>query len=498
MADRDGSAKTVRILLKEMQQAGIQAKALTYHNVLAALAIHPDYTLRNEVLREMQQRWISKTVLDECYEAIGLLRDTQYEIAFDKLETMMKDGIFIPPWVYEVFIIVFSNSGFLDEAYQLMSRRLTMFRNPPPAFMLNILELFSQGYHYDGTKLMWRRITRTNRLHPSDIVVQNVIHTGGRYGDPAMVLQAIDLLASRGTKIGLVQFEPLLDCYTLIGDMNNALRVFSLMNRTGLKVRRISTRGVYVCLTKDPKAVQSYIDALHNADDVPIATVNVLFEVLHSFKDAQTSMEVYKSISSLTDEFATSETFGYLVDLAEDPSTLVFLADEAAMVVPKLQIRTTLLHKLANACAEAGKLDLAVRYFTRVNEEWRGQVTKTQKKLMKDAYRITFQNVFRALVKARDTRAANVLRLGKVRMAMLGAGLRRELDATWPEVWEEIQNKKQENALKREAVREEEGAPADISVRVPLPEELDSLYDELENSTQFEDVSRPLEELKEK
>ncbi|KAL2890390.1 pentatricopeptide repeat domain protein [Ceratocystis lukuohia] len=498
MADRDGSAKTVRILLQEMQQAGIQAKALTYHNVLAALAIHPDYTLRNEVLREMQQRWISKTVLDECYEAIGLLRDTQYEMAFDKLETMIKDGIFIPPWVYEVFIIVFSNSGFLDEAYQLMSRRLTMFRNPPPAFMLNILELFSQGYHYDGTKLMWRRITRTNRLHPSDIVVQNVIHTGARYGDPAMILQAIDLLASRGTKIGLVQFEPLLDCYALIGEMNNALRVFSLMNRTGLKVRRISTRGVYICLTKDPKAIQSYIDALHDADNVPIATVNVLFEVLHSFKDAQTSMEVYKSISSLTDEFATSETFGYLVDLAEDPSTLVFLADEAAMVVPKLQIRTTLLHKLANACAEAGKLDLAVRYFTRVNEEWRGQVTKTQKKLMKDAYRITFQNVFRALVKARDTRAANVLRLGKVRMAMLGAGLRRELDATWPEVWEEIQNKKQENALKREAAREEEGAPADISVRVPLPEELDSLYDELENSTQFEDVSRPLEELKEK
>ncbi|KKF97623.1 pentatricopeptide repeat domain protein [Ceratocystis platani] len=476
MADRDGSARTVRILLQEMQQAGIQAKALMYHNVLAALAIHPDYTLRNEVLREMQQRWISKTVLDECYEAIGLLRDTQYEMAFDKLETMIKDGIFIPPWVYEVFIIVFSNSGFLDEAYQLMSRRLTMFRNPPPAFMLNILEL----------------------LHPSDIVVQNVIHTGARYGDPAMILQAIDLLASRGTKIGLVQFEPLLDCYALIGEMNNALRVFSLMNRTGLKVRRISTRGVYICLTKDPKAIQSYIDALHDADNVPIATVNVLFEVLHSFKDAQTSMEVYKSISSLTDEFATSETFGYLVDLAEDPSTLVFLADEAAMVVPKLQIRTTLLHKLANACAEAGKLDLAVRYFTRVNEEWRGQVTKTQKKLMKDAYRITFQNVFRALVKARDTRAANVLRLGKVRMAMLGAGLRRELDATWPEVWEEIQNKKQENALKREAAREEEGAPADISVRVPLPEELDSLYDELENSTQFEHVSRPLEELKEK
>ncbi|KAL5601167.1 hypothetical protein BROUX41_005972 [Berkeleyomyces rouxiae] len=491
LADRKGSAKTVRILLQEMKEAGIQPKPLTYHNVLAALAIHPDYTLRNEVLREMRERWISKSVLDECYEAVGLLRDTQYEMALEKLESMIKDAIFIPPWLFEVFGIVFCNAGFLDEAYQILTWRLNAFRNPPPAYILHMLETFSQGYHYEGTKLLWHRVTRTNRLHPSDIAVQHVIHTGARYGDPGLILQAIDLLASRGTEIGLVQFEPLLDCYALVGDMENALRVFSLMSRVGIKLRRPSTRSIFSCLRNKPELIQSYMDALHDADSVPIAAVNVLLEVLHSFEDGQTAMDVYKSISNLTNEPASSETFGYLVDLTGDPSALLFLADEASMVVQKLQIRTTLLHKLANACADAGKLDLAVKYFTRVNEEWRSQVTKTQKKLMKDAYRITFQNVFRALLKARDTRAAIVLRLGKARMAMLGAGLRRELDATWPEVWDEIQHKRHDDMVKREAAREEEGVPADVNVHVPLPEELDTLYDQLKYSAQFEDEPKP-------
>ena len=53
-----GSALEVRQILDEMKELGVGATSSLYHAALRALAVHPDYLLRNRIITEMKERWL--------------------------------------------------------------------------------------------------------------------------------------------------------------------------------------------------------------------------------------------------------------------------------------------------------------------------------------------------------------------------------------------------------------------------------------------------------
>lgn len=143
-----GSAGSVRVLMEEMKAYGIIADSGLYHGALQALAIHPDYLLRAEILQEMKERWLGLSPEGWHSLVVGLIRDRQYEIAMDKLEEMHSDGVTVLPWLYDIFLFRLCEADELDEALKLLQYRFDNSRNEIlPTVWYHLFDVFSKNLH---------------------------------------------------------------------------------------------------------------------------------------------------------------------------------------------------------------------------------------------------------------------------------------------------------------------------------------------------------------
>lgn len=143
-----GDARVVRRLLQEMRGVGIMPDLGLYHAVLQVLAIHPDYLLRAEILQEMKERWMGLSPDGWHWLVLGLLRDRQYEVAMDKLEQMQTDGLFIQPWLYDIFMFRLCEAGELDEVWKMLLYRWQNDRaRISPSVWYYLLDVFSRDFH---------------------------------------------------------------------------------------------------------------------------------------------------------------------------------------------------------------------------------------------------------------------------------------------------------------------------------------------------------------
>ena len=144
----NGSAEVVEMLLKEMKDEGINADSGLYHAILQALAIHPDYLLRNQVMQEMKERWLGLSPDGWHSLVTGLLRDRQFEAAMDKLEQMHLDEIQVQPWLYDIFLHQLCEIGELDEAFRILQYRFEHRRTEiSPSMWYFLLDRFSSNFH---------------------------------------------------------------------------------------------------------------------------------------------------------------------------------------------------------------------------------------------------------------------------------------------------------------------------------------------------------------
>jgi hypothetical protein len=143
-----GSVDVVRGLMDEMEQLGIRGDSGFYHGVLLVLAIHPDYMLRNEIMKAMKERWFGLSPEGWHWLVVGLLRDRHFEVAMEKLEQMQSDAITVQPWLYDMFMFQLCEVGELDEAWKLLKYRWEHDRNRIlSSVYYHLLEKFSQGFH---------------------------------------------------------------------------------------------------------------------------------------------------------------------------------------------------------------------------------------------------------------------------------------------------------------------------------------------------------------
>jgi hypothetical protein len=159
-----GNAEVVKDLLVEMKQDGIIADSGLYHGVLQvriygrqmdagwlveqALAVHPDYLLREQIMQEMKERWFGLSPQGWHHLVAGLIRDRQYEVAMDKLEQMQSDEIIVQPWLYDIFMFQLCEAEELDEAFKLLQYRYHAQRSGIlPSVWYYLLDKFSNAFH---------------------------------------------------------------------------------------------------------------------------------------------------------------------------------------------------------------------------------------------------------------------------------------------------------------------------------------------------------------
>ncbi|KAL8338830.1 hypothetical protein RB598_007235 [Gaeumannomyces tritici] len=368
-ANRRGSAGTVRHLLRQMQDVGVDPTQEVYGSALRALTIHPDYELRNWILKDIEKRGLGLRLEDHHSIAIGLLRDGQYELALDKLESMVKTLVRVPDWVFDVFTYTFTELGFYHEVFQIIQHRLERDdgREPPVILWYYILDSCSRGLHYEGTKFVWNRVVETNQLNPPDGVVLNVLNTASGAGDTALATQSIRLLAARGTKLGLHHYEPLIECYSGSDEFENALRVLCIMAQAGMEPDSGSTRSMFQLLQRLERETVVHgmprllFRAKERKEKVPVAAVNVVMEGMLHHGARREAIDLYKGMRRVSPSGPNLATFDMMLRMHEpDPRLAAFLAAEMAALAIKPG-RETYDH-MVRVYAEKGSLETALRY----------------------------------------------------------------------------------------------------------------------------------------
>jgi hypothetical protein len=120
----DGSIGDVIHLLEQMKALNIELGEVECNSILRALAIHPDYVLRTEILQHMERSWLGLNDLSHHLVVASMLRELQLERALEELELMFNDGLEIKTWLYDLIVTVLVNVGEFEEALRIMRMRL--------------------------------------------------------------------------------------------------------------------------------------------------------------------------------------------------------------------------------------------------------------------------------------------------------------------------------------------------------------------------------------
>lgn len=301
------------------------------------LVNHPNFVLRQEVLDEIQDRGFLLSDEGKYNVALGLLRETQYELAVDKFQEMIREKVEIPLWVFDIFIFELGKQGFLEEAIDLMRQRPPPPDDPPSIaaddLCYFLLDRSSQDLRYEDTKLLWSLTVERNTLTPSDGMLTNILNTAARHGDAALATQAIQLLSDRLRKLSLHHYEALIDCYVHAGDAPNAVNVLFIMSAAGVPPVTASTRTLYLLLKASPELLEPAVAVLSSPENhgtVPTPALDLVLEILCQRRDVEEAVQVYRDLSSrLLSPGPSARTFELLLERSTTPENTEYLLAEA-------------------------------------------------------------------------------------------------------------------------------------------------------------------------
>lgn len=124
----DGTAGKVRKVLEDMGfwsdgtdgSVRVELDLRGCENVLEALAVHPDYLLRAEVLDYMREKWFTLSDRAQGFVVAGLLRERLFEQALDMLEDMCAKKARVDDWIWSEAMWSLLEFGEVEEAFYVL------------------------------------------------------------------------------------------------------------------------------------------------------------------------------------------------------------------------------------------------------------------------------------------------------------------------------------------------------------------------------------------
>lgn len=415
----NGSAEAVQDMLRALKETNLEGTPSLFHGALSVLAVHPDYLLRNAVLKEMKERWIDLTPDGQQSVALGLLRDGQYERALNLLDEMTEATAAtgaepVPSWLLDIYVYVLGQEGFLDDALQIVNHRLL---REDDTVSLNVwsflLDCCCRAGHFGGLTYVWNRVVRpggNGLVTPSDAMALDVLNMAAQHGDANLAAATMQMLAARGTKLSMPHFEAMLDCYAQAGAIDKALQALCIMNNAGIVPDQGSTRSIFLRLTAAPaaataprnpvelkaaqaavaatmeSAVAALFDLKRQYGSVPIAAFNVVLEsMLESHRqytatassmagpkrapavsvsetgtEAEAGLDLYRHVRQLCPAGPNRATFRLLFKACHEPMHLNFLVREMRSFAFRPDME--MINDVVYANATSGSLDQALDY----------------------------------------------------------------------------------------------------------------------------------------
>lgn len=337
----------------------------------------------------MKERWIEVTPTGNQHIAIGLLRDGQYELALEKLEEMVTQGQRVQPWVWDTFIYVFGKLGFFDDALRIARHRLDTGQGVPVNVWYFLLDVCSQAQHHEVTMYVWERTVPQGLVNPSDGVCLDVLNMAASYGDADLATRVLQLLVSRGTKLGQAHYEAVADAYCAQGNLEKAIEAFCIMRAARVDVTNASMGALSHALSRDPAQIEAAIlamAALRDKHQIPVVVFNAVLNQLVKLEGPDgyaRALALYRRIREFVHEGPNLETFRHLLWRCTSPEVSQFLAGEMAWFGIR-QNRTIMELMFQVQVDHDGPVHKAKRYFYKLAPHYHknietGDIVKSRK-----------------------------------------------------------------------------------------------------------------------
>ncbi|GAQ34730.1 hypothetical protein AtubIFM55763_001624 [Aspergillus tubingensis] len=367
-----GSPQAVRALLKEMEENGIPADSGTLHAALQVLAVHPDYLLRQEIVRTLRDRWLPLSPAGWHFVVAGLIREHQFELALDHVEQMERKGIVVESWLHSLLIYYLCDFGEFDEVVRLMRSRTSQGLDMSSELWLYVLEVASAALHYDTTRYIWRQMVELRYLHPGYPLCSNVLSVAARAGDTELAASVIRFLVEVNVQPQLDDYEKMVEAHAVSGSLYSAFEVLCKMHMADIVVEHRSTRAILTHLLQSrttPRGAWTMLKQLKATKlTVPLGCAKVVLEMCeHEALDNPSvvyeGIAFYKELYALCPDKADVSVYNILLGMcrrARNTEAGMFIAKEMASlgVIPD---QGTFEHLIV-MCLEAGNFESGYMY----------------------------------------------------------------------------------------------------------------------------------------
>ncbi|KAJ9636825.1 hypothetical protein H2199_007819 [Coniosporium tulheliwenetii] len=426
----EGSAADVGALLSELRAEGLEPDAGVCHDALKALAVHPDYILRSEILDFMRQRWFTLSSAGHHDVMAGLLREHQYEMALDRLDQMLQEGRPTQAWLLDMAVYLLAEAEEIDEALRIMQQRNASGTAISASLWYHLLDKASSVFHSRANEpavpsnpLHLAPPRRTLLPEPPTGICLNVLTTASRAGDAQLATDVFRVLGNRGTVFDHTHYEALIETYIAASDLKTALSVLSIMAAANVVPDEGSTRPIFRYLRELPGGASEAFEILKALREseriVPTAALNVVLEACIHHGELAEAIEAYKTLHLLCAQGPDTGTFNILLkgcNAAGRKDLAMFLAAE--MNALSVKPDTLTYDRLLLACLKEEDYEDAMRYYDEMRAQ--GWVPRQG----------TFNAVVKRCAEAGDMRAWEVL--GDMRdLGMAGERIQSWLEANW-------------------------------------------------------------------
>ncbi|KAE8350099.1 hypothetical protein BDV28DRAFT_47363 [Aspergillus coremiiformis] len=368
-----GSPEVVRQLLAEMEANGTALDSGTLHTALQALAVHPDYILRQEIVRTLRDRWLPLSPDGWHYVVAGLVREHQFELALEHVAHMERKEILIEGWLHSMLIYYLCEFEEFDEVARLMRSRVDQGFDMTMDLWLYVLDVASAAVHYETTRFVWNRMVELRYLYPSYGVCSNVLTVASRTGDTGLAASVARFLTDIDVPLGLEDYEKITEAHVMSGDLYAGFEVLCEMHKAKIELEQSSTAAILTFMIRsriNPRDAWSMLKQLKALKyEIPLQCALVVIEMceheaINNPFVVDDGVALYKELYALCSEKANVSVYNSLIGMcrrAKNTDAGMFVVKEMATlgVVPN----TTTFEHLIVMCLDAGNFESAYMYF---------------------------------------------------------------------------------------------------------------------------------------
>jgi pentatricopeptide repeat protein len=371
----EGTAGKIRKTLEEMGEEGIDLDAGACHCTLEALAVHPDYILREEILAYMKERWFTLSDRGHNMVVAGLLRDRLFEQAVGKIEEMLQQRIVVADWLLDKAIWILLDYGEVEEAWQLLLVRQQIGRSSlSQALWGQFLDVAGRMSHVEAANHIWTTRVGPGYLKPATATCMHILNMASRTGNVKLATDVFRVLSERDITFTSHHYEPLLEAYLKVDDLDAALSVILIMAGSGITVDEASIHPLYIYLKHDASRPLTAFAALQNFEStgrkVPTASINACLQASIHHDNLEEAIEIYKALHTVSRAGPNTQTFNLLFQgchKAGRKELAMFLVSEMSKLGLKADAIT--YDRLVLVCCNADDLTDAFSYYEEMRDQ---------------------------------------------------------------------------------------------------------------------------------